>query len=101
MYWAILAFMNRQARALQTLTAVLGCGAVISAIYAAEVVLLTPLLGPVGTSFLALLIIFWSVPVEGHIIARAIDRSWYVGIVIATLVFSLQFYVQISILQPS
>lgn len=100
-YSAIVVSMNRQARLLQTLTAVLGCGAVISALYAAEIVLLTPLLGQTGTSLLALLTIFWSVPVEGHIIARAIDRSWYVGIVIATLVFSLQLYVQFSILQPS
>ena len=27
----------------------------------------------------------WSVPVEGHIIARAIDRHWYLGIAIAVL----------------
>ena len=100
-YSVIVILMRRQARLLQTLTAVVGCGAVISAVYAAEIVLLTPLLGQTGTSMLALLTIFWSVPVEGHIIARAIDRSWYVGIVIATLVFSLQLYVQFSILQPS
>jgi hypothetical protein len=99
-YSAIVILMQRQARLLQTLTAVLGCGAVISAVYGG-VVLLTPLLGEAGSALLALLVVFWSVPVEGHIMARAIDRSWYVGIVIATLVFSLQLYVQFSIFQPS
>ncbi len=100
-YSVIVILMRRQQRLLQTLTAVLGCGTVISALYAADVVLLTPLLGEMGASLLALLIVFWSVPVEGHIIARAIDRSWYLGIVIATLVFSLQLYVQFSIFQQS
>ena len=100
-YSAILILMQRQERLLQTLTAVLGCGAVISALYAADLVVLTPLLGEWWTSLLAMLIVFWSVPVEGHIIARAIDRSWYVGIVIAIFVFSLQLYVQFSIFQQS
>jgi len=35
------------------------------------------------------------VPVEGHIIARAIDRHWYVGIVIAVGVFIFQYVINL------
>jgi hypothetical protein len=38
------------------------------------------------------LILLWSVPVEGHIIARAIDRPWFVGIIMAIAVFIIQLY---------
>jgi hypothetical protein len=38
------------------------------------------------------LVLLWSVPVEGHILARTIDRHWYVGIVVAMAVFIFQFY---------
>ena len=36
------------------------------------------------------LVLLWSVPVEGHIIARATDRHWYFGFLIAFTVFLLQ-----------
>ncbi len=55
--------------------------------------LLLPLLGTVVTGLIANLILLWSVPVEGHIIARAIDRDWYIGILIAVLVFGLQLII--------
>ena len=37
------------------------------------------------------LLLFWSVHVKGHIIARTINREWYVGLVIAIAVFILQY----------
>jgi hypothetical protein len=37
--------------------------------------------------------LLWSVPVEGHIIARAMGRHWYIGILIAITVFVLQFVI--------
>lgn len=81
------------ARVLQTLSAILGCGALISFAFVAEFVLFAPFLGQAITGLVAQLILLWSVPVEGHIIARAIDRHWYIGIVIAILVFVLQYVI--------
>jgi hypothetical protein len=43
------------------------------------------------TGLVANLILLWSVPVEGHIIARAISRHWYIGVLIAIAVFVLQY----------
>ena len=46
---------------------------------------------------LATLFVFWSVPVEGHIIARAIERDWYLGIAIAMGVFIAQYMLQTNL----
>ena len=54
-------------------------------------VLFMPFLGQVPTGIIVTLTVFWSVPVKGHIVARAIDRHWYLGIAIAIAVFSIQF----------
>ena len=43
---------------------------------------------------IATLIIFWSVPVEGHIMARAIGQHWFIGIGIAVIAFMLQYGIQ-------
>ena len=80
-------------RVLQTMSAILGCGALISFAFVAEFTLFTPFLGQNITALFAQLILLWSVPVEGHIIARAINRHWYIGIVIAIIVFILQYVI--------
>jgi hypothetical protein len=80
-------------RVLQTLSAILGCGALIAFAFVAEYVLFRPFLGQTITGIVAQLILLWSVPVEGHIIARAISRHWYIGIVIAIIVFILQYVI--------
>lgn len=88
-------------RVLQTMSAILGCGALISFVFVAEFVLFAPFLGQTITGIVAQLILLWSVPVEGHIIARAIDRHWYLGIVIAILVFILQYVIYRSMTTPT
>jgi hypothetical protein len=80
-------------RVLQTLSAILGCGALIAFAFVAEYVLFRPFLGEAITGIVAQLILLWSVPVEGHIISRAISRHWYIGIVIAIIVFILQYLI--------
>jgi hypothetical protein len=90
-YVVILIFMGYSNRSLQTVAAIAGVGAIISFAMLAELVLLTPILGSNLANFGAVLILFWSVPVKGHIIARAIERHWYIGIVFATSIFALQF----------
>lgn len=97
-YAFVLVVMQKGSRMLQTFAAILGCGALISLSAAATVVLFTALIGESWAALLALLIIFWSIPVEGHIIARAIDRHWFQGIAIAAAVFVLQLYIEFSIM---
>lgn len=90
MYSVVLVASGRAERLLQTLSAIIGCGALIFLVFVAEYVLFTPFVGERLTWIGANLILLWSVPVEGHIIARAIDQHWYIGIVIAISVFVLQ-----------
>jgi hypothetical protein len=91
-YAAIVVSTGHTPRLLQTATAILGCGALISFLYLVETVVLGALVGEPVTTLIAMLIVFWSVPVEGHIIARAIDRHWYVGIAAAMAVFVFQWF---------
>jgi multisubunit Na+/H+ antiporter MnhG subunit len=67
---------------------------ILGLLFVASYLLLTPILGNDIAVVLATLFIFWSVPVEGHIIARAIERDWYLGIAIAMLVFIAQYAFQ-------
>ena len=90
-YVFVLAISGHNSRTLQTLTALIGVGAIIRIAMLAELVLLTPFLGANLANIGAILVLFWSVPVKGHIIARAIEQHWYLGIVIAMFVFVLQF----------
>jgi hypothetical protein len=75
---------------LQALSAIIACGSIITMAFVAEYMLVSPLLGEQVAGTVATLIIFWSVPVEGHIIARAIRQHWFVGIVISMVAFILQ-----------
>ena len=92
-YTAILVLAGHASRAMQTITAILGCGALISLVFVAEFVLFTPFVGQRISGIVAQLILLWSVPVEGHIISRALNRHWYLGIVIAVGVFVLQYVI--------
>ncbi len=91
-YAVVIVSSGRTPRLLQTVTAILGCGAIISFLFLATNVVLGQLLSDATTSLVATLILLWSIPVEGHIVARAIDKHWYVGIVLAIGVFIFQVY---------
>jgi hypothetical protein len=78
-------------RSLQSLTAIIGCGAIIFLAQVTSLVLLSLLLGAVFAQLAVYLLLFWSIYVKGHIISRAINRDWYVGLVIAIAVFLLQY----------
>ena len=102
-YAAIVVTSGHTPRLLQTVTAILGCGALISFLFVAGNALLPPLfsmvpfLGQNVVSIVATLILLWSIPVEGHIIARAIDRHWYIGIAVAMAVFLFQLYLYAAV----
>ena len=59
-------------------------------VFTAGEVLLPPLLGAATANVVVTLVLLWSIPVEGHIIARAIDQHWFLGVAIALAVFIFQ-----------
>ena len=91
--FAVLTLFGKQARLMQTLTALFGVGSVLQ-------FLSLPLsLGIdtnqdwlIGLSVLGFLfILLWAVAVYGYVIARAIDRSAGVGVLLSTGYFLLSF----------
>jgi hypothetical protein len=99
-YAAIVLLSGKSARLLQTLMALLGCGALLSLMFVVGNLVLTPLLNESLSNLIVTLILLWTVPVEGHIISRAIERHWYVGVVMAMAVFIFQLMLY-SILDPT
>lgn len=93
-YASVLFFAGYPRRILQTISAIVACGALITLLYVAEYVLFKSLFGVEFASTAGILIIFWSVPVEGHIIAHAIRQHRFVGIVIAMAALILQLWFQ-------
>lgn len=92
-YQSLLLVTGRAQRTLQTQSALIGCGSLISVAYI-SLLLIGARLGEqaaVVFDVLAQLVSLWSVPVKGHIIGRALDMHWYVGIAIAGGVFILQY----------
>lgn len=98
-YAAVIVSSGHTPRLLQTMTALIGSGALISFMFLAGSVVLPPLfallpfLGQNAANVVVTLFLLWSIPVEGHIVARAIDRHWYLGIAVAMAVFIMQLYV--------
>ena len=90
-YAGIIVAAGRIPRVLQSVTAVVGCGALMSVLVITDVVLLQPFLGANIVAVGLFLIICWSVRVDGHIMSRSLDRDWYVGVLIAMAVFLLQY----------
>ena len=89
-YFAILTVAQVPERAIQTFTALIGCGAIMVLCFIAMVVTVGQLLGNLFVSMLVLTYLIWSISVEGHIIATAINRALYVGVIIAFVIFVLQ-----------
>ena len=90
-YASVIVLAGFRSRLLQSLTAIIGCGAIIFLAQVAGLVTLSFLVGAALAQFIVYLLLFWSIHVKGHIISRAIDRDWYVGLVIAIAVFVLQY----------
>ena len=93
-YAAILCLTGYANRFLQTISAIVACGAILGLLFVATYLMLKPFLGQDFAVILATLFIFWSVPVEGHIIARGIEQHRYLGIAIAIVVFIVQYAFQ-------
>jgi hypothetical protein len=92
-FWIVLVVTGFGRRFVQTISSIMACGSILTVFMVFAYVMLTPFLGMNFASIIATRILFWSVPVKGHIIARAIARHWYLGIVIAMTIFLLQFVI--------
>ena len=92
-YSAVVIGFGQRARLTQTLTAVLGCGALLAIIFTAAFILLQAIGSPMLMALVVWAIVLWSVSVKGHIIASAINQHWYAGLAIAVSVFILQHVV--------
>ncbi len=93
-YTAVLGIAGHLHRFVPTIASIMACGSILSVLMAAVFVMLSPFLGRSPASLIALFVLLWSVPVKGHIIARGIEQHWYVGIVIAMIVFIVQYAFQ-------
>lgn len=98
-YYAVLVSTGKGERTLQTLTTLIGCGALMALCFTAVLVTIGQLAGAATISMLAILYLIWSLSVEGHIIARAIDRAFYIGVLIAFGIFVFQ-YAALNLILP-
>jgi hypothetical protein len=99
-YSAIIVAFGKAPRLTQTITAILGCGALLAFTFALAYVVLQAIGSPVLMLLVVWAIVLWSVSVKGHIIASAIDRHWYAGLAFAVAVFILQHVVHAYISNP-
>ena len=99
-YAAVLMATGFLRRLGQTIASVMACGSILTVLMVFAYVMLGPFLGGRIAALVATLILFWSVPVKGHIIARAINRHWYLGIAISMTIFILQFVIYSALISP-
>ena len=90
LYAIVLKIFERSERLLRVFIAMLGCGAVFGVALFGGRYVLTTFLSVEETSLFSQLILLWSILVDGHIIARTIDRQLVVGFLIALAVFIAQ-----------
>jgi hypothetical protein len=99
-YAIVLAVTGFSRRFTQTISSIMACGSILTVLMVFAFVMFTPFLGASFASIIATLILFWSVPVKGHIIARAIERHWYLGIVISMTIFVMQYGIYSALTGP-
>ena len=90
LYWIVLLATGFVNRLVPTIACIMGCGSILTIGMVCAFVFLNPIVGAGAASVIAWLILVWSVPVKGHIIARAIERHWYTGIAISLVIFIVQ-----------
>jgi hypothetical protein len=99
LYAILVNSFGHSSRLVRCFTALLGCSIVFSVVIYAGRLILPLWITPDQTEWAVQSIWLWSIPVEGHIIARTIDRQWVIGFVIALAVLfaQLQLY---GVLKP-
>lgn len=88
-YFLVIQITGYRGRYLQSLTAIFGVDAIITAIYLGGFISIRMFADDTMALSFVWLITGWSVAVEGHIISRAIERPWAIGIAIAVASYIL------------
>lgn len=101
LFWIALFVTGFSRRLVPTIASIMACGSILTLAAVAVSLLLSPLFDRATVATLYLLIAFWSVPVKGHIIARAIEQHWFVGNAISVTVFILQYLALQSLTGPA
>lgn len=96
-YSVVISAAGRRARLLQSMTAIVGCGALVSLLQLTGIVILSPFVGMTLVQIVAWLVFFWGVYVEGHIVARTLDRERLIGVTIAIGVTVFQYLFALTI----
>jgi hypothetical protein len=89
-YAIVVNLFGKGARLMRCFTTILGCGIVFSIAQFGGRLGFPLLLAEVEVDWALLLVWLWSIPVEGHIIARTIERQWFVGFLVALAVLFVQ-----------
>ena len=92
-YSMVVVGFSQAPRLTQTITALLGCGALLALVFAVAYVLLEFFGSPILVMLVVWTIVLWSIAIKGHIIATTINRHWYIGLAIAVGIFVLQHLV--------
>ena len=90
LYWIVLLATGYTHRFVPTVSCIMACGSILTIMMVATFVILRPIAGDQFAALIAWLVLIWSVPVKGHIIARAIEQHWYAGIAIALTIYIAQ-----------
>jgi len=88
-YVAVLTLRGFGQRSRQVLAAIAGSDVILTLIYLFVFFLVRMVTDEASALGIALLISFWSVPVQGHIVSRAIECHWGVGILISLILHIL------------
>lgn len=93
-YMGVVYSFGYASRLKQTLASIVACGSLIAMTAVIGVSILAPLLGDAVAGVLGTLLLWWSVPVKGHLIARSIQQHWFVGVTIAIAAFIMRLGVE-------
>jgi hypothetical protein len=89
-YFIVLLLLGQISRGMQTLTAIIGCNAILGLLLTVALLLVQPLANVELDGAFAWLVTIWVILVEGHIISRAVRLHLITGIAIAVVIFILQ-----------
>lgn len=101
LYWIVLLATGYTHRFVPTVSCIMACGSILTIMMVMIFVILRPIAGEQVAALVAWLVLIWSVPVKGHIIARAIDQHWYTGIAIALTIYIAQRFAYDALTTPA
>ena len=99
-YALVATLAGKNERIMQMLTAMIGCGAILGLAMTLTIGVALQLKDVAAIPVLGFLaawsITLFSIVVDGHILSRTVERPQILGIVIAFLVFALQYYLSVT-----